>query len=68
MRSAEFAPSLRATFNHPPYVLGQGTSVTTGRDDMRVSVDVPAGGIVTIQAAAFSRGMQGAYTLQVIAN
>lgn len=69
MRSAEMGPSLRATFDHPPYVLGEGMSDSSGRRAVQVSVNVPAGARVVIQATAFAGGgMQGAYTLQVTAN
>ena len=67
LHSAELGPSLRATFDKPPYRLGEGRSHSSGGRDLEVSVDVPAGARVRIQAGAMSRGMQGAYTLQVTA-
>jgi hypothetical protein len=64
MRSTELAPQLWVIHGSPPHVSGKGTNGA----EVQVSVNVPAGASVRIQANAWASGMQGAYTLQVTAN
>lgn len=66
LRSAEFGPMLWVIHGSPPGVATVRTN--DPRADVQRSVDVPAGTSVRIQVTTWTRGMQGAYTLQVTGN
>jgi hypothetical protein len=62
MRSAHFDAYLRVGVGGAALVSDDDGA---GGTDARVEIDVPAGATVLIRANALSRGMEGAYTLQV---
>ena len=65
--SAEFSPNVRVTFDYGRFLGGQVARDSSGRVGKEVSLDLRAGERVTIRTAAYQRGTQGAYTLEVTA-
>ena len=65
--SADLSPDFRVTFDYGRFLVGEVAHDSSGRVGKEVSLDLRAGERVRIRAAAYRRGTQGAYTLEVTA-
>ncbi len=65
--SEELSPNVRVTFDYGRFLVGEVASDSSGRVGKEVSLDLRAGERVRIRIAAYTRGTQGAYTLEVTA-